>query len=99
MAEKEETCESRAGTEPRVIGCEGWIGGIGGDSKGVERDGGRPPPRPSPTNCVGEGEFDRAPAGRARARSAHEGEAPPGELREPRAGLMAFPAAGFSPWW
>src|SRR5687768_4311670 len=27
------------------------------------------------------------------------GEAPPGELREPRAGLMAFPAAGFSPWW
>jgi hypothetical protein len=23
---------------------------------------GRPPPRPSPTNCVGEGEFDRAQA-------------------------------------
>ena len=35
---------------------------------------------------------------RARTRTAHEGEAPPGELREPRAGLIAVPAAGFIPW-
>jgi len=34
---------------------------------------------------------------RSRARSAHGGEAPPGELREPRAGLMAFLAPGFNP--
>jgi hypothetical protein len=33
------------------------------------------------------------------ARSARGGEAPPGELREPRAGLVAVPAAGFNPWW
>jgi hypothetical protein len=40
----------------------------------------------------------RPPIHGVRPRPARAGEAPPGELREPRAGLMAFLAAGFSPW-
>src|SRR5688500_14927459 len=37
-------------------------------------------------------------SGSRRPRPTGAGEAPPGELREPRARLIAVLAAGFSPW-
>ena len=43
-----------ASSAPKYGG--GWVGEGSGLMGAVARDGGRPPPRPSTTNCVGEGE-------------------------------------------
>src|SRR5688500_14952132 len=53
--DKGDVGEVRKCESARVRECVGMAG--------VVRAAGRPPPRPSPTNSVEEGEFDRAPDG------------------------------------